>query len=105
MIEGSYGLTAQTPLGLKRGKITFDKGRSDTDQGRGIMKVRLDISGFRVMLTRAQIAENDFVLDGKISHLLGSASFVCKGSVQDSSLTAIATSGDISIDIKGTRLS
>ncbi len=104
MLEGSYVLTAQTPLGSKRGKIAFERGHSDANRVQDILKVRLEISGFSVMISRARIAGNDFILDGKIKHLLGSASFVCKGSVQGSSLAAVATSGDVSIDIKGTRL-
>lgn len=104
MLEGSYELRAQTPLGLKRGKITFERVHSESNQKQGALKVRLEIAGFRIVLSRAQISDEDFLLVGSIEHLLGSAPFKCEGSVQGGSLSAVASSGDVSIDIKGTRL-
>ena len=78
MLEGTYVVLAQTPVGSKRGEVTFSHGAR---------------------------AECDFFeLSGTISHvLMGKAPFTCTGSVEGDRLTATARSGSVSISLSGMR--
>ena len=92
MLEGTYVVLAQTPVGSKRGEVTFSHGVNGA-----LRALNIALSGAR--------AECDFFeLSGTISHvLMGKAPFTCTGSVEGDRLTATARSGSISISLSGMR--
>ena len=98
MIDGTYAVSAATPIGTKRGEITFATGAD------GRMRVALKVSGLKIAITRAACAGDRFELEGTISHfLMGSAPFTCTGSVAGDEVSATARSGDMSIGLTGHR--
>lgn len=98
MLEGTYRLGAQTPVGKKTGRAVFARGEN------GNMRIRLEISGLNVRPTSARIAGDTFEFAGSVSMpLVGSAPFTCSGSVNGNALSAEARSGDVSIKIAGER--
>mgnify|MGYP007047905234 CR=1 FL=1 len=98
MLDGTYVVSAATPIGAKRGELTFATG---TD---GRMRAALKVSGLNIVLTRAACTGDEFELAGTISHLLlGKAPFECKGSVAGDAMSAVARSGALSIELKGHR--
>lgn len=86
MLEGTYVVLAQTPVGSKRGEVTFSHGVN------GALRAVLNVRGLNIALS------------GTISHvLMGKAPFTCTGSVEGDRLTATARSGSISISLSGMR--
>ena len=99
MIDGTYAVSAATPMGAKRGEVTFATGAD------GRLRASLKVSGLKVALTRATCTGDDFELEGTISHfLMGSAPFTCTGSVVGDAITATARSGAMSLDLNGRRV-
>lgn len=100
MIDGTYAVGAATPVGVKRGEVTFSTGAD------GRMRVALKVSGLKIALARAACNGDEFELSGTLSHfLMGSAPFECSGSVAGDEISATARSGDMSITLKGRRKS
>ena len=98
MIDGTYLVSAETPLGLKRGEITF------ATDAHARTRVSLKVSGLRIALTRATCTGDEFELAGTISHFLaGNASFVCNGAVVGDEIHAVGRSGNMAISLKGRR--
>ncbi len=98
MLEGTYNLSAQTPVGKKSGRAVFARGEG------GKLRVRLEISGLKVALASARVDGDTFEFAGTVSALLlGSVPFTCSGSVAGNALSAEARSGDVSIKIAGVR--
>ena len=93
MLEGTYVVSAQTPVGSKRGEVMFSHGVN------GVLRAVLNVRGLNIALSSAR-AE----LSGTISHvLMGKAPFTCTGSVEGDRLTATARSGSVSISLSGMR--
>ena len=88
MLEGTYVVLAQTPVGSKRGEVTFSHGVN------GALRAVLNVRGLNIALSGAR-AECDF--------FMGKAPFTCTGSVEGDRLTATARSGPISISLSGMR--
>ena len=98
MIDGTYMVSAATPIGAKRGEVTFATGPD------GRVRASLRVSGLKIALTRAAFTGDEFELEGAISHfLMGRAPFTCRGVVTGDDIHAIARSGDLSIDLSGRR--
>ena len=98
MLEGTYVVTAQTPIGAKRGEVTFARAAG------GALRATLAVKGLGIKLTRASAEGDSFELAGTISHfLMGSAPFTCEGSVEGDRISAVARSGSVSISLSGAR--
>lgn len=98
MLEGTYVVLAQTPVGSKRGEVTFSHGVN------GALRAVLNVRGLNVALSGARAECDFFELSGTISHvLMGKAPFTCTGSVEGDRLTATARSGSVSISLSGMR--
>ncbi len=98
MIDGTYMVSAATPVGVKRGEVTF----ATAPDGR--MRASLRVSGLNIVLTRATCTGDEFELAGTISHfLMGSAPFVCDGAVEGDDIRAVGRSGGMSINLAGRR--
>lgn len=97
MLEGTYVVSAQTPVGSKRGEVTFSHGVN------GVLRAVLNVRGLNIALSSAR-AEGDFFELGYYLHvLMGKAPFTCTGSVEGDRLTATARSGSVSISLSGMR--
>ena len=98
MIDGTYMVSAATPVGVKHGEVTF----ATAPDGR--VRASLRVSGLKIALARATCTGDEFELTGTISHfLMGSAPFVCDGTVEGDEISATARSGDMSINLAGRR--
>lgn len=98
MLDGTYMVSAQTPVGVKRGEVTF------ATDAQGALRASLGVSGLKIALTSARATGDSFELAGTISHfLMGKASFTCTGNVEGDRLCATARSGSVSILLTGTR--
>ena len=85
MLEGTYVVLAQTPVGSKRGEVTFSHGVN------GALRAVLNVRGLNIALSGARAECDFFELSGTISHvLMGKAPFTCTGSVEGDRLTATA---------------
>ena len=83
MLEGTYVVLAQTPVGRKRGEVTFSHGVN------GALRAVLNVRGLNIALSGARAECDFFELSGTISHvLMGKAPFTCTGSVEGDRLTA-----------------
>ena len=97
MLEGTYVVSAQTPVGSRRGEVTFSHGVN------GALRA-LNVRGLNIALSSARAEGDFFELLGTISHvLMGKAPFTCTGSVEGDRLTATARSGSVSISLSGMR--
>ena len=99
MLEGTYVVSAQTPVGSKRGEVMFSHGVN------GVLRAVLNVRGLNIALSSARAEGDFFELLGTISHvLMGKAPFTCTGSsVEGDRLTATARSGSVSISLSGMR--
>ena len=74
MLEGTYVVLAQTPVGSKRGEVTFSHGVN------GALRAVLNVRGLNIALSGARAEGDSFELSGTISHvLMGKAPFTCTG--------------------------
>ena len=98
MLDGTYAVSAQTPVGTKRGEVTF------STAAQGALKATLKVSGLKIELASAKAEGDSFELAGTISHfLMGRAPFTCTGSVEGDRLSATARSGSVTISLNGAR--
>lgn len=98
MLEGTYVVSARTPVGSKRGEVTFSHGVN------GALRAVLNVRGLNIALSSARAEGDFFELSGTISHvLMGKAPFTCTGWVEGDRLTATARSGSVSISLSGMR--
>lgn len=98
MLEGTYVVSVQTPVGSKRGEVTFSHGVN------GVLRAVLNVRGLNIALSSARAEGDFFELSGTISHvLMGKVPFTCTGSVEGDRLTATARSGSVSISLSGMR--
>ena len=98
MLDGTYAVSAQTPVGAKRGEVTF------ATDAQGALRVSLKVSGLKIALASAEATGDSFELAGTISHfLMGKAPFTCTGNVAGDRLSATARSGSVSISLSGVR--
>ena len=101
MIDGTYRVSALTPMGLKKGTVDF---RTEVAAGNSSLSVRLNVSGFRIAISKATYKDNSFCLNGTLGYLLGRFPFACQGTVEGDTLHALATSGNMSIQLEGSRI-
>ena len=64
MLEGTYVVSAQTPVGSKRGEVTFAHGVN------GALRAVLNVRGLNIALSSARAEGDFFELSGTISHVL-----------------------------------
>lgn len=99
MLDGTYTVTASTPLGKKAGTLEISGASGAAPQ------VKLSVTGLRLQVSRvrANDATGTFELGGTIRHLLGSMDFTCTGHVEGDALSARAVSDAATLEIRGTR--
>lgn len=74
MLEGTYVVSAQTPVGSKRGEVTFSHGVN------GALRSVLNVKGLNIALSSARAEGDFFELSGTISHvLMGKAPLHARG--------------------------
>lgn len=98
MLNGTYDVTANTPLGMKRGTLKLQQA------GPSSLSADLRVRGLTCRIVSASCSGDSFELMGRISHLLGAVDFRCEGSVTGDVLVASGSSGSVSIGIKGRRV-
>lgn len=102
MIDGTYTVTAKTPLGTKKGTVDLrSSGSADNEQ---LLSVTLHVTGFRFAINHATYIGDTFEVEGRVSHLLGSLPFTCKGTVEGDRLSATAFSNGLSLQFDGVRI-
>lgn len=99
MLDGTYAVTASTPLGKKAGSLEIRGAASGSPQ------IKLTVAGLRLSITRARSddAAGTFELGGAIRHLLGSIAFTATGRVEGDELAARAVSDVAVLEIRGRR--
>lgn len=97
MVDGTYRVFADTPLGRRQGVLTLR-----TTGGK--LTARLTIRGATASISSAEpVGEDGFRAAGTLRSLLGSLSFSSEGSVHGDELTCRATTTEGSFTIAGTR--
>lgn len=99
-LNGTYKISAETPIGKKDGTITFAGAK---EGGKGDLDVTVKIDGVGTKLKGATYKEDSFKIEGEISILIATTEFVLKGKVSGDKLKGRAESGDFGIDIEGKR--
>lgn len=71
MLEGTYVVSAQTPVGSKRGEVTFSHGVN------GVLRAVLNVRGLNIALSSARAEGDFFELSGTISHVFDGQGALC----------------------------
>lgn len=98
MIDGTYDVTAKTPLGKKQGSLVL------TTEGEAC-KAELSIAGKTAHLTGAMEGELvTFEGTVKLPFPIGKVNYVLTGTVTDDVLQGVCKTKKFSFDVNGTRV-
>ena len=100
MLDGTYAVMADTPLGKKDGTLVMHRA---VDADSGALEMTLDVRGVRISVDEASFAGDTFSCTGSVRVMLKSVPFSCHGKVVDNALRAQGTSGVAKIEIAGMR--
>lgn len=101
-LAGTYCVSVQTPIGFKRGTVSLRT--LDSAQGDPSLAVDIKVPGLRFSISNATCSEDQFEIQGRVSHMLGSLLFRCTGYIEGDRLVASATSGAMGLRFEGVRV-
>ncbi|MFT9056435.1 MAG: hypothetical protein ABF449_07395 [Ethanoligenens sp.] len=97
VMNGTFNVTLNTPIGLQRGTITF------TDQN-GVLSGSINAMGNTSYFDNGKADGNAFVFSGVLNTGLFKFKYTAKGTVVGDALQAVATSNSMTFQMKGTRV-
>lgn len=98
MLDGTYRIALQSPMGMKRGTLTLHT------QGARLGGI-LDILGSRNVITAGQCREEQGCFSGEIKTAVGSLHYEAEAQISGEQLTALAKTSKGNMKITGTRIS
>ena len=98
MLDGTYQVAADTPLGRKSGVLVL------SGFSTAAPRVRLLVRGASATITAAEpVGADGFRATGELRALLGCLSFTCTGAVHGDTLSCTAATDSGTFSIVGTR--
>lgn len=100
MLNGTYKISGETPLGKKDGTLKLSGAE---EGGKGALKAEVKIDGIGIKVKSASYDGDSFKIEGEASVLVAKIEFTCKGKVSGDKVKARASSEGQGIDLTGTR--